>query len=75
MNVVTNDKMPWQYSSEYCDNSWEDDVGLVYYNFREYSPVDGRWMTFDKNGDSMDKNLLLFVGDSESKRTSPPRGG
>ena len=64
MNVVTNDQMPWQYSSEYCDNSWEDDVGLVYYNFREYSPADGRWMTFDKNGDSMDKNLLLFVGNS-----------
>ena len=64
LNVVTNEHMPWQYSSEYCDNSWEDDVGLVYYNFREYSPADGRWMTFDKNGDSMDKNLLLFVGNS-----------
>jgi RHS repeat-associated protein len=34
---------PWRYSSEYVD----DQLGLVYYNFRHYNPLDGRWLTRD----------------------------
>ena len=34
---------PYRYSSEYADDS----VGLVYYNYRHYEPVMGRWISRD----------------------------
>lgn len=33
--------MPFRYSSEYCD----EDLGLIYYNYRHYNPQDGRWIS------------------------------
>ena len=35
---------PFRFSSEYAD----DALGLVYYNYRHYEPVTGRWMSRDK---------------------------
>ena len=46
---------PWRFSSEYA----EDDTATVYYNYRPYEPVAGRWL----NRDPMDEDscqLLLF---------------
>ena len=34
---------PWRFSSEYA----EDDTATVYYNYRHYEPVMGRWMGRD----------------------------
>jgi RHS repeat-associated protein len=34
---------PWRWSCEYAD----DITGNVYYNYRHYSPVDGRWLSRD----------------------------
>ena len=34
---------PWRFSSEYA----EDDTATVYYNYRHYEPVMGRWMRRD----------------------------
>ena len=34
---------PWRFSSEYA----EDDTATVYYNYRHYEPVMGRWMQRD----------------------------
>jgi len=34
---------PFRFSSEYAD----DALGLVYYNYRHYEPVMGRWMCLD----------------------------
>ncbi len=34
---------PWRFSSEYAD----DALGLVYYNYRHYEPVFGRWLCKD----------------------------
>ena len=34
---------PWRWSSEYAD----DITGNVYYNYRHYSPLDGRWLSRD----------------------------
>lgn len=34
---------PWRFSSEYA----EDDTATVYYNYRHYDPVAGRWMQRD----------------------------
>ena len=34
---------PWRFSSEYA----EDDTATVYYNYRHYEPVMGRWMSRD----------------------------
>ena len=34
---------PFRFSSEYHD----DTLGLVYYNYRHYNPIDGRWTSRD----------------------------
>ena len=34
---------PIQWSSEYADT----DLALVYYNYRHYNPMDGRWLGRD----------------------------
>ena len=34
---------PWRFSSEYA----EDDTSTVYFNYRHYEPVTGRWMSRD----------------------------
>ena len=34
---------PFRFSSEYAD----DTLGLVYYNYRHYNPMDGRWTSRD----------------------------
>ncbi len=34
---------PFRFSSEYV----EDDLGLVYYNYRHYDPREGRWLSRD----------------------------
>ena len=43
--IVTGDvTQPIQWSSEYNDA----ETSLVYYNYRHYSPVDGRWISRDR---------------------------
>ena len=37
---------PWRFSSEYA----EDDTATVYYNYRHYEPMTGRWMSRDPVG-------------------------
>ena len=39
-----NTWQPIQWSSEYNDT----ELGLVYYNYRHYNPMDGRWLGRDK---------------------------
>ena len=39
-----NTWQPIQWSSEYSDT----ELGLVYYNYRHYNPMDGRWLGRDK---------------------------
>ena len=41
--VSTRSENPYTFSSEYMD----DGLGLVYYNYRHYSPSYGRWLSFD----------------------------
>ncbi len=46
---------PWRFSSEFA----EDDTATVYYNYRHYEPVMGRWMSRDPIK-SYESTLLLF---------------
>ena len=46
-----------QWSSEFNDT----ELGLVYYNYRHYNPVDGRWIGRDTLEDT---NLLVFVANN-----------
>ena len=50
---------PYCFSSEYAD----DTLGLVYYNYRHYNPMDGRWCNFDECG----FNLYDFCKNSPIK--------
>lgn len=49
--------MPFRYSSEYRD----DDLGLIYYNYRHYNPQDGRWISRDLIGEEGGEFLYGFV--------------
>ena len=48
---------PWRFSSEYA----EDDTATVYYNYRHYEPVMGRWMSRDRIFEKSGKNIYQFT--------------
>ena len=48
---------PWRFSSEYA----EDDTATVYYNYRHYEPVMGRWLGRDPIEEEGSVNLWGFV--------------
>ena len=47
---------PFRFSSEYA----EDDTATVYYNYRHYEPVMGRWMSRDMLAPKCGDNLYVF---------------
>jgi RHS repeat-associated protein len=49
---------PFRFSNEYSD----DDLCLVYYNYRYYSPKLGRWLSRDPIEEQGGLNLYGFVG-------------
>ena len=49
---------PWRFSSEYA----EDDTATVYYNYRHYESVMGRWMRRDPIEEDGSYCLYVFVG-------------
>ena len=51
---------PWRFSSEYA----EDDTATVYYNYRHYEPIMGRWLSRDSMGEIGGANLISFVANS-----------
>ncbi len=48
---------PIQWSSEYHDT----ELGLVYYNYRYYNPVDGRWVGRDFLGEQASYNIYAYM--------------
>ena len=48
---------PWRFSSEYA----EDDTGTVYYNYRHYEPIVGRWFNRDPIGEVGGWNVYSYV--------------
>ena len=52
--AITN---PFRFSSEYA----EADTATVYYNYRHYEPVAGRWLSRDPIEERGGMNLLVFV--------------
>ena len=51
---------PFRFSSEYAD----DELGLVYYNYRYYNPQNGRWVSRDPIGEFYARNLYEFVNNN-----------
>jgi len=51
---------PLRFSSEYFD----DETGLVYYNYRYYSPRLGRWLSHDPIGEDGGLNLYGMLGNN-----------
>ena len=56
---------PFRFSSEYAD----DALGLVYYNYRHYEPMTGRWMSRDPIEEYGGRNLAVFAGNRGGDRT------
>ncbi|MHA3691458.1 RHS repeat domain-containing protein [Akkermansia sp. AKK6] len=50
----------FRFSCEYMD----DELGLVYYNYRYLNPLDGRWISRDPIDDQDGWNLYSFIGNS-----------
>ena len=48
---------PWRFSSEFA----EDDTAMVYYNYRHYEPMMGKWLRRDLIGERGGVNLFLFA--------------
>ena len=53
-------EQPIQWSSEFNDT----ELGLIYYNYRHYNPVDGRWTGRDLIDENTRANLYDFVNQS-----------
>jgi RHS repeat-associated protein len=51
---------PFRFSNEY----WDDDLGLVYYNYRYYAPAIGRWLSADPIGLAGGSNLYAMLGNN-----------
>ena len=47
---------PWRFSSEFA----EDDTATVYYNYRHYDPVMGRWLERDPVWELGGENLFAY---------------
>ena len=54
------DVNPFRFSSEYAD----DEIGLVYYNFRHYDPETGRWTNRDPIEEEGGMNLYGFCANN-----------
>ena len=48
----------FRFSSEYMD----DELGLVYYNYRHFNPHDGKWISRDPIAEQGGWNLFAFAG-------------
>ena len=55
---------PFQWSSEVYD----DELGLVYYNYRHYSPTDGRFLSRDPIEEQGGWNLYAFLKNSPLRK-------
>ncbi|UDQ96741.1 RHS repeat-associated core domain-containing protein [Lentisphaerota bacterium WC36G] len=54
---------PFKFSSEYA----EKETGLIYYNYRYYNPVNGKWLSRDPIEEKGGDNLYSFVGNDTIK--------
>ena len=46
-----------QWSSEYCD----EELTLVYYNYRHYNSADGRWINRDPIAEKIGNNVYRMI--------------
>jgi RHS repeat-associated protein len=51
---------PFRFSTKF----WDDESGLVYYNYRFYSPVLGRWINRDPDSENDNINMYGFIHNS-----------
>ena len=56
---------PFSFSSEFYDRL----LGLTYYNYRHYSPTEGKWMVRDLLGEMESINLFCFLKNKSSYTT------
>jgi len=58
------DSYPFHFSTKYTDG----ETGLVYYGYRFYDPVNGRWINRDPIGEHGGENLYGMVGNNAENR-------
>jgi RHS repeat-associated protein len=67
MSTPSDDSLvnPWRFASEFFD----DELALMYYNYRHYNPVTGRWIRRDPIGSNVSPNFYLFVSNNPVSET------
>ena len=60
VSSIGNFEQNFQWSSEFYD----PELGLVYYNYRHYSPTTARWLSRDPIEERCGLNLYMFCGNS-----------
>ena len=63
----TNNPCPFRFSTKYND----DESDLLYYGFRHYSPVTGRWLGRDELQENGGPNLYGFLANDTPIRIDP----
>ena len=53
-------QMPFRFSTKF----WDEESGLIYYNYRFYSPTLGKWISRDMTGENGGVNLSVFLANS-----------
>jgi RHS repeat-associated protein len=62
--TVSNGAMVDDFDYRFSSEVFDDETGLVYYNYRYYSPELGRWLTCDPIGENGGYNLYAMVGNN-----------
>ena len=55
--TAADSDQPFQWSSEVYDN----ELGMAYYNYRHYNPIDGRWIGKDRISEDIITNKYAFI--------------
>lgn len=67
MNMTGTFDQPYQFSTK----EYDPETGLLYYGYRFYAPVLGRWITRDPIGELGGINLYGFVGNNPVNHEDP----
>ena len=57
-------ELPFRFSTKYEDT----ETGLLYYGYRYYDPITGRWLNRDPLNERGGKNIYSFVGNTPTSR-------
>ena len=62
--LTTEGDMPLENRFRFSCEFMDDELGLIYYNYRHLNPLDGRWISHDLIAENGGENLYGILGNS-----------